>query len=268
MSVLERLSIVAPLGVRFRDRVTGDIVSDGLEASVWPAGAPERAVRGVENRAGAFAFFGLPGMRAVEQGSGDSDFWDATPPQFPFVLALRDRLGRFLPLRLAVQLPVRGFLGLSTADPADVPPAQTSGPLASIPLASAASRAPLPAMAVIHAILFDAVHGEPAAWAVVEATTEAAAGEQTTVTGIADGSGTLMLPMPWPAPILTTSSGPPPPPLSGQKWQVTVSVRYRRRVPPPEVPDLAQILSQPRVQTSTAELSFGRELVLRSTITP
>lgn len=264
MSVPERLSIVAPLGVRFRDRATGDIVSDGLDAFVWPAGAPERAVRGVENRAGAFAFFGLPGMRAVEQGSGDSDFWDAPSPQSPFVLALRDRLGRFLPLRLAVQLPARGFLGLSTADPADVPPVQTSGPLASMPLASAPSRTPLQAMAVLHATLFDAAHGEAAAWAVVEA----AAGDQTTVTGIADGSGTVMLPMPWPTPILTTSSGPPPPPLSGQTWQVTVSVRYRRRVPPPEVPDLAEILSQPRVQTSTAELSFGRELVLRLTITP
>jgi hypothetical protein len=172
---IERISVVAPLGVRFRDRVTGAIVSSGLEAFVWPEAEPERVVRGVENRSGAFAFFGLPGLRDLEQGSGDSDYWAAQTPRFPFVLHVQDRFGRFLPLRLAVQLPLRRFLGLSSTDPADVPPVQTSGERESIPLASAPSRRPLEAMAVLHAALFDADHDEPAAWAVVEAT----AGDQT-----------------------------------------------------------------------------------------
>ncbi len=261
---LERWSRVTPLGVRFRDRATGEIVSEGLEAFVWPAGAPQRAVRGIENRSGAFAFLGLPGLREVEEGSGDEDFWSAPPAQLPFVLAVRDQFGRFLPLRLAVQLPVRRFLGLSAIEPADEPPAQTSDARATIPLASAPSRAALPGMAVLHATIVDTASGEPAAWATIEA----AAGDQPPVSGIADGAGTVMLPMLWPAPVLTASSGPPPPPLSGQTWPVTVSVRYRRRVPPPDVPDLAEILSQPLVHTATAQLAFGRELVLRFPITP
>ena len=50
MVELERVSIVAPLGVRCRDRASGAIVSEGLEAFVSPQGAPTRAVRGIGYR--------------------------------------------------------------------------------------------------------------------------------------------------------------------------------------------------------------------------
>jgi hypothetical protein len=272
VTVLETLSIVTPLAVRLRDEATLTFVSDGLAARVYPPGAPELAVSGTINRSGLFVFRNLPGLRAVEQGSGDAGFWAAHPPQLDFVLEASDAAGRFLPWSLGVKLPQRSVLGLGlTSPPASPITIQTGGDLAYLPVWSAPSRPDPEGLGVLRAELWDADADEPAAWALIEAQ----AGEQRRVTGMADAGGRVMLPLPYPKPPVELGSplgagGP----ITQQSWPLAFTVRYRRRAPVPRVPDLADVLTQPPVtawqETSratpwtSAVLRFGRDLVLAS----
>jgi hypothetical protein len=278
VAVLERISIVTPLAVLFRDEATLGFYSDGLSAVVYPPGVSELAVSGVVNRSGVFVFRNLPGLRAVEQGSGDADFWAAQTPRFDFVLEARDTAGRFLPWSLGVKLPQRHLLGIGfdVSSPLPSPPGtQIGGDTAFLPLFSAASRPAPEGMGVLRTELWDASAGEPAAWALVEAK----AGEQRTVTGLADADGRVMLPLPYPKPALSLGSPLGSPlggggPITRQSWPVAFTVRYRRRAPAPRIPDLADVLQQPPVtawqETSrttawtSATLRFGRDLVLAS----
>jgi len=279
VAVLEWISIVTPLAVRFRDESTLGFFSDDLSVVTYPPGTPELKTDGVVNRSGVFVFRNLPGLRDVEHGSGDADFWAANPPQLDFVLEVRDNAGRFLPESLRIKLPQRHPLGLGIGSPIASPPVfQTGGDTAFLPLYSAASR-PLPeGMAVLRTELWDADNEEPAAWAMVEAT----AGEQRTVAGLADAGGRVMLPLPYPKPVVALGSPLGSPlggggPITQQSWPVAFTVRYRRRTPAPGipgVPDLVDILTQPAVtawqETSrttpwtSATLRYGRELVLAS----
>lgn len=283
VAVLEWISIVTPLAVRFRDEATLSFYSDDLSVAVYPLGTPELKTDGVVNRSGVFVFRNLPGLRDVEHGSGDADFWTANPPRLDFVLEVRDAAGRFLPESLRVKLPQRHPLGLAIGSPIASPPVfQTGDDTAFLPLYSAASRPVPEGMAVLRAELWDADAKEPAAWAMVEAT----AGEQRTVAGLADAGGRVMLPLPYPKPVVALGSplGSPPGgspgtggPITQQSWPVTFTVRYGRRTPAPGipgVPDLADVLTQPAVtawqETSrttawtSATLRYGRELVLAS----
>jgi hypothetical protein len=280
VAVLERISIVTPLAVRLRDEATLTFFSDGLSAVAYPRGNPELATNGVVNRAGIFVFRNLPGLRDVERGSGDAGFWTAQTPRFDFVLAVRDAAGRFLPWSLPVKLPQRNLLGLGIGSPVASPVAsplgaQTGGETAFLPLYSAASRPVPEGMGVLRTELWDVDAGRPAAWALVEAK----AGEQRTVAGMADADGRVMLPLPYPKPVVTLGSPFGSPlggggPLTQQSWPVTFTVRYRRRTPVPPIPDLIETLTQPPAtawqETSrttpwtSAALRFGRELVLAS----
>src|SRR5436305_400709 len=222
VAVLETISIVTPLAVRLRDEATLTFFSDGLAAIVYPQGAPELAVSGTVNRAGLFVFRNLPGLRRIEQGSGDADFWAANPPQASFVLEVSDVDGRFLPWSLPVKLPQRSVLGLGlTSPPASPITVQTGGETASLPLYSAASRPAPEGLGVLRAELWDADLDEPAAWALIEAQ----AGEQRRVTGLADADGRVMLPLPYPKP--PSELGSPlgaGGPITRQPWPVAFSV--------------------------------------------
>jgi hypothetical protein len=276
VAVLERISIVTPLAVRFRDEATLTFFSGGLSVVVYPQSGPELATSGVVNRSGIFVFRNLPGLRDVERGSGDADFWTANPPRFDFVLEVRDTAGRFLPWSLRIKLPQRRLLGLGLTSPLASPPAvQIGGETAFLPLYSAASRPVPEAVGLLRTELWDVDADQPAAWAVVEAR----AGEQRTVTAMADAGGRVLLPLPYPKPVVTLGSPLGSPlggggPITQQSWPVTFTVRYRRRTPVPQIPDLVETLTQPPAtawqETSrttpwtSAALRFGRELVLAS----
>ena len=251
IDVQEELTIVTPLGVKFRDESTGTQFSDELVVTLHPAGIPDLKIAAVENRSGVFVFRRLPGMREVENGAGDDAFWAAHPPAFDFVLEVSDRAGRFLPYALPLRLPVRRLLTLPAASPL----ASSD----SMPLFSAPSRFAPEVYGVIRAEIRDQVHDEPAAWALVEATTE-----QRMVRGLTDERGQMMLPLPYPRPHITLGSplhagGPS---VTEQAWNVDLTVRYARRVPVPSRPDLEDILTQPIAFTTSAMLHFGQELVL------
>jgi len=258
VEVREELTIVTPLGVKFRDESTLALVSDDLIVTLHPEGLAEVKTAGVRNRSGVFVFAHLPAMREVEQGEGDDAFWAAPPPRFDFVLEVTDRGGRFLPYAFALQLPVRGLLTLPVASPLD-----TSDGL---PLFSAPSRETPEAMAVVRAELIDATSGGPAAWALVEARTETKV-----VRGLADERGRLMLALPYPRPhiVLGSIPGSSGPELREQTWSVDLTIRYARREPIPIRPDLEDILTQPIATTTSETLRFGQELRLAPiSITP
>ena len=227
VAVLEHVVIVTPLGVQLRDEATRSDVSDGLTATVYPPDQPERRSDGFPNPSGIFAFHNIPDGR--------------------FVLEVRDRFGRYLPYRRAIDVPQHGV--------------QT------FPLFSSVARAIPGGMTAFRAELRDAAGG-PAAWALVEAT----AGEQRVMTGLSDERGRVLVPLLYPKPVITLGSpATPKTPLTSQSWAVDVTIRYSRREPIPTIPDLADILSQPPatafLPTSPATpwnrgtLRFGRELV-------
>ena len=250
VAVAETITLVTPLAVVLRDAATRQIVSDGIVATLEPGG-----VRGFANRAGAIVFRGIPGLASVEQGAGDGEFWSGVVAR-PFVLEVRDLHGRYLPYRLAVDVPQRGLAKFS-GEPW-------------LPLFSAPSRTPVEGMATLRADLFDEEHERGAAWAVIQATVK----DRPPVIGVADRDGHLMLPLPWPAPAIVQTGNTPPGPITGQSWPVAIEVRYARPADDdeeaPRVPLLAGMLAQPAVAVRkdgntklTAEtLAFGRELIL------
>lgn len=270
VAVLERLSIVCPLGVRFRDEATGAYIADSLSVVVYPASQPELRTSGVTNSSSVFVFRNLPGLREIENGSGDSAYWSAQTPRFDFVLEVRDRSGRYLPFRMAIQLPQRRILSIELTSPLSSPlTMQTGREEGSLPLFSSPARSAIDGMGVLRAALIDAGTQMPAAWALVEAR----AGEQRLVTGLADREGRVMLPLFYPKPVITLGSpGTSNIPLTQQTWAVDFTVRYRRREPAPEIPDLVDVLTQPAAtaweqtspltQWTRATLQFGRELRL------
>ena len=271
IQVLEYVSRVTPLGVRFRDVATGATIAMDLSVVVYPRLEPELRTRAVVNRAGVFVFCNLPGLHEAETGAGDAGFWATySPPQYEFVLEVRDPARRFHPFVLPVKLPQRGILGLGVASPLTSPPlGQIGSRGAFVPLFSTPSRGRPEGMAVLRAEMLDSGTDEPAAWAVIEARS----GGQPVVTGVADERGRIMLPLPYPKAVITLGSlSTPNTPLTDQTWSVDFTVRYRRRAPVPSMPDLYDVLTQP-VATAWREttfvtpltqgtLRFGRELVL------
>jgi hypothetical protein len=270
--VLEHVTRVTPLGVRFRDLATDAFVSWGIAAEVYPEGQPEIRRSGLVNRADVFVFNNLPSLRDVEFGRGDDAYWAAQTPRYPFVLDVRDNQSRYLPFTLSVTLPVRRLLGFLVNSPLSSPlTVQASSSTQSLPLFSAPSRPAPDGMGVLRAEIVDVITGEPAAWAVLEARGPG----QPLATGMADEAGRVMLPVPYPKPIVTLASpGSPAMPLTGQAWPVDFTVRYRRRTPVPLVPDLADVLTQPpatswrdtaaTVPLAQTTLRFGRDGVIAS----
>lgn len=256
IQVLESLSLVAPAGLRFWDAVDRSAVSEGLSVVIWPKSRPELQIPAVLNRSDVFAFHDLPGMREIENGAGDADFWTANPPRFDFVVRVSDTANRFLPFQLPLRLPVRGLSDR-------------------LPLFSSPARILASPMGVIRARLFDAIHRVPAAWTLVDASIDAAGVSR----GLADDQGNLLLPLPYPEVHHSgLGLGSPLPPggvkLTDQTWQVRLAFYYSPQQPPPSIPDLNQVLTQPRASAwedellsaplTAATLRFGQELVLRS----
>jgi hypothetical protein len=258
IQVLEEITLVQPFGLRFWDQVTQSAVSDGLVVTAWRSVQPQVITPASLNRSGVFSFRNLPGLREMENGAGDADFWWQHPPQIDFVVEVLDSENRFLPFRLPVRLPVRGIYQF--------------GGQPFVPLYSTAARTVATPMAMIRAQLYDALHGVPAAWAVVDAHVDGGA----TVRGIADSRGQVLVPFPFPEPQGFGLGSPLRPggiPLAGQSWQLHLAFAYTPGSTD-GIPDLTQVLRQAPATAwddellsaplTSATLSFGGELVLRT----
>jgi hypothetical protein len=247
IQVMETLGLVSPLGLRFWDAVDEAPVSAGLSVTIWPAAQPELRTAAVVNRSGIFSFCNLPGLRAVESGSGDDAFWAAQTPRFDFVVEVTDGSNRFLPFRLPVKLPVCGLGDF-------------------IPLFSSPARTMSAPMGLIRAQLFDPIRNGPAAWVLVEARVDGVPAGR----GLSDAQGGLLVPLPYPeahpgGPVFGSPPSPGGLKLTDQTWTVDLSFFYSPQEPAAKIPDLNEVLGQgPTTPLTTATLRFGQELVLRS----
>ena len=264
MSVLERITRTALLGVRPWDGTTGIAVTEGLVLIEVETGA-----RAVPNRSGVFAFHDLPGMRASSFGAGDAGFWASPPAHRRLVLELSDERRRYLRMRFDADAPLRGLLRES-AGPASPPDLDVPG----VPLFSAPGRTVPGGLAAVRADLWDLHADAPAAWAVLEVT----AAPGTTARGVADADGRVLVPLAYPEPPWQTGSPPPTAvPLSDQSWTLDLAVRYDPAAVAPAsgaAPDLPSVLSQPPATAladlspsaalTSATLTFGQPLTLRT----
>lgn len=267
--ILERDPHVTPLGLRFRDTVTGETVSDGLVVS-HPVTRPPGRASALVTPSGFFAASGFPGLRAAELGAGDDAYWDDPPATGRYEIEVHDTLGRFHSFRFEAELPARGLFQLACVESYSPPLGDGAVPLFSTP-----ARTVPGGLGVLRADLWDADADAPAAWAVLEVTPDG--GE--TVVGLADARGSVAVILPYPEPTALEAS-PPSRRLSlaEQTWSLDLRVLYEPASPVPALPDLCDVLGQseatlvaddsPPAALTNATLEFGRELVVRSSGRP
>jgi hypothetical protein len=234
--ILEHVTRVTPLGVRFWDEVTLSPITVPLFLTGYFASRPDRTFQPVRNQSNVYAFYGLPGMRAVEYGAGDAAFWGAQTDPRPFEIEVQDSSGQFLPARFTAPVPFRGIFELPVASP-------LLG-LPGVPLYSGSARAVSSGMAAVRLELYDTVSGGPAAWARVEATYSTLAAP---ARGMSDAQGRAMLLFPYPEPVDSGDGSPPGGanvPLQQQVWPVAIAAWYSPVQPAPDLPDLGAFFAQ------------------------
>lgn len=289
---LETIRRLTPLGIELWDFLADAPVTDGITATAYPVTGPASPVTGTRTPSGVIAFHGLPGLHDAEYPDPDAEAIDLpSSPAADFDVLVHDARGRFNDAVLRVTAPL---LGVATAADAlaDCGPGALSFPDgAKVFLFSAPSRALPAGTGAIRAQLLARV-GEgadeqrvPAAYAVVKAVV---AGRQWV--GVADGNGSALVPVPYPAfgggfggslaeSIPPGSHGTP---TDSQLWPVTVEVwsdpaalEFPGRLDGP--PRLGSVLCQdvasiwldtadgdPQTELTT-ELPYGRDLILATT---
>jgi len=289
--ITDRLTTVAPLGLRFHDTTTGAVVGDGLTVWAYPLGRPSAKRPAIANRKGVFVLHHGYGLRERENGDGSRAYWDnPVPPNKDFVIEVTDAQQRFQPFLFTASLPNEGILKWDVALDSPLSTRTT------VPLFSAPARNIVSGMAVIRADLWDTTIDAPAAFAVVEAFTAG----KLLGRGVADDAGRIAVVFSYPTPLSFAPASPPgsplgsppvatSPPLTEQVWPLELRAFYtpdRPLMSPPDflgeagpqLPDLRFTLSQPAAtlwadaeQTEILQetnLRFGRELILKSRPSP
>jgi hypothetical protein len=282
--LLDRLTMVAPLGLRFHDAITGEAVGDGLSVWAYPVGRPQASRPLFLNRRGVYVLHDAPGLRELRNGAGDDDYWNNLPPKKDFVIEVTDSRSLYLPFQFTASIPARGIYEWDGSI-SNSPPAAAK----SIPLYSSPSRGTAAGLAAVRADLWDptqVAQGAPAASAVLELYDD----DRFIARGIADQQGRVLVLFPYPAPKTFAPSSPPGSPLGSppratgpaltdQVWTFRARALYAIQSPPQistdnSLPDLRAVLSQPEAtlwadETQTEELfevavQFGQPLILKS----
>ena len=270
--ILDVVTRLAPLGLRFGDPATGQAIGGGLSVVAYPPAAPWQRIQGVPNPSGIYVFHHLPGLQSVEWGTGDEDFWKSPPARKSFLVEVQDSKNHFLPCVFEVEAPTRGVYTWQA------PPDSLPEPAGMVPLYSSSTRPIPPGFAVIRADLQEP-SGSPAASALLEAFFE----DHRLGQGLADDRGQIALVFPYPdLPDFTSSSGgisgavstTASVPLTDQTWQIDLRVFYQWAVSPPAVVDLYHLLSQaparlwknlsPAQLLPPQTLHYGNDLIIKS----
>jgi hypothetical protein len=296
--VIERLTRVAPLGLRFWDPVTSTVIGSGLIVSAYLPSQPDQRFQADANRSGVYVFHHLPLLQEIENGSGDVDYWANLPHPLAFRIEVSDPGGRFLPLSFSVNLPHHGLYApdckaiLSLLLPN---PYQDAAQSNLIPLFSAPTRIVPAGMAVVRSELHLFGSNQPVAWALIEVTPPGRA----PVLGVSNNKGQVAVLFPYPEPQQIGTGSPPGPgsPPSGRRsltdqfWQVKVQVFAEPGGPVTspvqspvsgtadlsDLPDLCQVLKQlesppaqawaalsPLIPLGDQTLEYGKELIISS----
>src|SRR5215203_2623291 len=89
---IEKLSLVAPLGLCFHDAATGERVTGGLSVSVYAVTKNIRKKRteAFPNRSGVYVLHKADGLGDFTRGAGDAEFWQKNPPQKFYTVEVSD----------------------------------------------------------------------------------------------------------------------------------------------------------------------------------
>lgn len=284
---IERVTTHTLLGIRFWDRLTGQVVPDGLEVKAQRIKARSqrlgKPVLGRVTPSGVIAFFGLfPGERPVDP---DQSPWEPESSKEDVVVDLVDRSDRFLPMSFVVQAPLKGvFRGQGEGLASDTRlfrPEAIAAEVPGVQLWSAPTRPIPPGMAVIRAQIVRGDGGDapPADSALVRVSVAAPAAGFDHY-GLADDRGMVLLPIPYPPIPDPATPETPYPPLGQQTFPLTLRIYHAPNLGPlpgSDRPDLEVVLSQPlgniaihRTEAGGLEfredmpitLQYGRSLIL------
>ncbi|WP_310498220.1 hypothetical protein [Sandarakinorhabdus sp.] len=289
--VLEHVVRPAALGVRFRDVATGALVGEGLGAVLTSRSNPARTAALAANGQRVWVTSNVPGMAPVPVFAASAD---GPPDDLPWwsqtksgqSLTVTDPAGRFLPLRLDLDLPEKGLFqwphwaALPQPLLAPLTDDDGTGPVVcrdALPLFSAPGRRAPAGCAELRCQLAFQASNVPAAWALL---TASHAGR---VCGLAqaDAHGRAAMFFPWPPPIRPDlAAAPAPAAVTEFRWPLVITA-YSTALDPARQPDLGALLAQldhPRgVFASTIggltalpaqTLEFGRPMTLRTRTTP
>lgn len=274
VQIIETFSRVAPLGVRFWDKVSRRIIDTGLTVIAYPPQQAARRTSLFPNRSGVYVLHSAPGLRKFTHGSGDAAFWQTAPLPRPFILEVSDQEARFQPFSFTVEVPRRWLVTTTEA----LSSSPLSAPPLGIPLYSSVVRPVLAGMAVVRAELWDAVADKPAAWALLEVQVSG----QEPVRGMADDKGRVVVMFPYPEPLPGTLGSPVGSPPGGgqrslftQQWPLQLRAFYSPEIVVPAIPRLERVFAQaPATLLSAASpllplssippLRFGQELIVKS----
>jgi len=253
----------APLGVQFRDVLDRRVVAEGLQVDLLDAQRPDKPLRLRASPSGVFVAHALPGMN----GFGEPAITSPVGSPDRFSLSVRDTLGRYVPTRVALDLPSDGLF-----EPACLQASPAEAGLPHVPLYSAPTR-PLPgASAVVRADLRLATNEQRAAsWARLELWL---AGVRL-ASGVADANGSVLLLCPLPAPREPTRRASPPAGFERMAWDVSLRAYWNAVHHAEQVPELCELHAQPEVgllgshapdtPLATLQLRAGEPLLAAST---
>jgi hypothetical protein len=234
------------------------------------------------NASGAHVLLEAPGLTRSAWGDGSARFWASPPELEDYVVEVRDRRSRFLPLRFDAMLPQKGFFvplcpqsALTSPLEADADPGVAGG---FITLYSHPARTAPAGAACVRASL-KRLDETPAAWALLAAYSH---GRRVAV-GLADAVGDVALVFPFPEldrrPFTSGSPIEAPPPQQGAGALPILGVdlafrAYWGDLDREAIPDHCAILSQPertclgalspRTPLAARRLVKGEELRLAS----
>lgn len=242
--LLERQTLIAPLGVKFWDVATGAYICDGLKVTAYPDDDRLHSTPASPNRSGTYVLHHASGLRDFEMGVGNFPFTDLLPARRSFTVEVRDEQRRFLPLKFGADLPFKGLFKLPAGLPSDLSVAP------GVPLFSSTLRTAPAGMALLRAELYETPSlqtngvrtSKPAAWAMLEARTEG----KFLGRGIADEHGRIVLVFAYPKPhdaISSTGGSPARPftaglPFLKQEWAIQLDAFYEP-LPVPSSPNSA-----------------------------
>jgi len=267
---MERITTHTLLGIRFWDRLTNQVIADGLQvkAQRLSADRSQRLGKPVFGRAtpsGTIAFFGLTsGERPIDP---DQSPWEPGIPKEDVVIDLVDRSNRFLPMSFVVQVPFKGvFRGQGDGFHPEAIAEEALG----VQLWSAPTRPIPPGMAVIRTqiVIGDGVDAPPAVNALAQVRAAASPAAGFDYYGLTDDRGVVLLLIPYPPIPDPSTPDTPYPPLVQQTFPLTLTVYHASnlaQLPGSDRLDLEAVLNQPPVdiaihRTEAGGLTFGDEL--------